>query len=277
MTLRTLYIYSITHIDSGKCYIGSTWNTKVRFRQHKRFLRKGIHHCAYLQRSWDKYGKDAFEFAIVHAQDIEKPQRDPIEIEWIAKLATFNTYKVNASRQTFEHDESSKQKIREANLARFADPQVRQSLSDKAKARWADDEWRESVAGIYDCAAMHTPEVVAKRNETCRTQENRARLSANSKTQWLDPNYAEMMSRLSKERTTTPEAIAGRVARNKAQWADPAYVEKMRNSHNTPEAIAKRKRLGADPERRASITAKRLATQAARRALRLAAPDLFAA
>jgi hypothetical protein len=58
-------IYKITHKDSGKLYIGSAQNISIRWGFHKRALRKKKHHSPLLQRSWDKYGEDAFEFSVI--------------------------------------------------------------------------------------------------------------------------------------------------------------------------------------------------------------------
>jgi len=58
-------IYSITHIDSGKVYIGSTTNLKFRWRDHKKNLRGNRHDNRYLQNAWNKYGEDSFSFKVV--------------------------------------------------------------------------------------------------------------------------------------------------------------------------------------------------------------------
>jgi group I intron endonuclease len=50
--------------DAG--YIGSTTrDVGLRWYRHKKDLKSGIHHSAFLQRAWDKYGEAAFEFSVV--------------------------------------------------------------------------------------------------------------------------------------------------------------------------------------------------------------------
>lgn len=58
-------IYKIRNVVNGKIYIGSAENSKLRFERHRRHLRKGDHHCAHLQSSWNKHGEDCFKFEII--------------------------------------------------------------------------------------------------------------------------------------------------------------------------------------------------------------------
>lgn len=58
-------IYQIINKINEHCYIGSTVNFTKRTYWHKSRLRKNKHHSPYLQRAWNKYGEDAFEFRII--------------------------------------------------------------------------------------------------------------------------------------------------------------------------------------------------------------------
>lgn len=58
-------VYTITHPESGRVYVGSAANFGTRFGAHRTYLRQGKHQNSYLQRLWKKYGEDAFVFAIV--------------------------------------------------------------------------------------------------------------------------------------------------------------------------------------------------------------------
>lgn len=59
------YIYIILNKINGKFYLGSTKNLHKRKLKHFRDLKNQKHHSVYLQRSYDKYGIDNFEFIIV--------------------------------------------------------------------------------------------------------------------------------------------------------------------------------------------------------------------
>lgn len=55
-------IYMILNKLTGKAYIGSTINVKNRLYEHQKELEKRQHVNPYLQRAWNKYGRENFEF-----------------------------------------------------------------------------------------------------------------------------------------------------------------------------------------------------------------------
>lgn len=59
------YIYKITNLINGKCYIGQTQNYKNRFAEHKRLLRQKKHDNPHLQFAWSRYGEQNFSFDII--------------------------------------------------------------------------------------------------------------------------------------------------------------------------------------------------------------------
>lgn len=70
---RVMGIYTITHTATGRNYIGSSINVQQRWLDHIRTLRRGVHKSSHLQRAWDKYGADAFSFAIIErVEDVTK-------------------------------------------------------------------------------------------------------------------------------------------------------------------------------------------------------------
>ena len=58
-------IYKITNTKNNKTYIGSSTNVTNREYKHFWMLKKGIHDSEYLQKSFNKYGRDIFIFEIV--------------------------------------------------------------------------------------------------------------------------------------------------------------------------------------------------------------------
>jgi group I intron endonuclease len=68
-TMKIKGIYKICNKINGKYYIGSSINIKdspnSRWSRHVADLNKNRHHNDHLQRAWNKYGKDNFEFSII--------------------------------------------------------------------------------------------------------------------------------------------------------------------------------------------------------------------
>jgi group I intron endonuclease len=60
-----MVIYQITNIINDKKYIGSAINYDVRIKRHLNDLKVGRHHSSKLQRFYDKYGKEVFNFEII--------------------------------------------------------------------------------------------------------------------------------------------------------------------------------------------------------------------
>ncbi len=58
-------IYFITNKLNGDRYIGSSKRMRGRWFLHRSNLRLGRHHSVHLQRAWDKYGENQFEFKTV--------------------------------------------------------------------------------------------------------------------------------------------------------------------------------------------------------------------
>lgn len=63
--MKGQFIYKIVNTTNGKFYVGSTTNTRERFRTHRNKLRANKHHCAHLQAAWNKYGEDVFVFHVI--------------------------------------------------------------------------------------------------------------------------------------------------------------------------------------------------------------------
>lgn len=64
-------IYKIVNLINGKIYIGSSKNLRVRLWKHRSLLRHNKHYNSHLQNSWNKYGENNFDYAILETCDEE--------------------------------------------------------------------------------------------------------------------------------------------------------------------------------------------------------------
>ena len=68
--MKKFGIYQIKNLCNNKVYIGSTTRSfNIRLYNHIYDLQNKKHYSSYLQRSWDKYGKENFEFSILEICD----------------------------------------------------------------------------------------------------------------------------------------------------------------------------------------------------------------
>ena len=63
--MNTCGIYGIRNMVSSKWYIGQSCNIEERKRSHYSHLKNGTHFNEYLQRAFNKYGFDNFEFRVL--------------------------------------------------------------------------------------------------------------------------------------------------------------------------------------------------------------------
>lgn len=81
-------IYFIKNITNNKIYIGQTIDFHYRIRKHKEKLRKGNHSNEYLQRAWNKYGENSFDFGIF--EECVEDRLDVLENLYIDKFNSMN-------------------------------------------------------------------------------------------------------------------------------------------------------------------------------------------
>lgn len=127
-------IYKIENLINSKVYIGQSLNITQRWKEHKYSLVNNVHINEYLQRSWNKYGEEAFKFEIIEecAED-ELTQREQYWIDYYGGLNSFNNYnlrdadkcgrlsnatiqKRSESRKGFKHSVETKQTMSKSHI-----------------------------------------------------------------------------------------------------------------------------------------------------------------
>lgn len=82
--MATAGIYAIVNQQSGKMYIGSSYDTNRRWGAHRGYLRRAAHPNNRLQSAYAKYGSSAFSFEIVEYVDDRKKliEREQVWIDF---------------------------------------------------------------------------------------------------------------------------------------------------------------------------------------------------
>lgn len=145
-------IYRITNTVNGKSYIGKTaMNFGDRWDSHRSLLNSGKHDNRHLQHAWDKYGADAFEFAVIETVD-DASELNDLEIYYISDYRSrgmsYNIHNggdggVNLGKHL---SKETKRKIGEKNkvnmLGRKASEETRQKMSKSQLTRY--EAWSEA-------------------------------------------------------------------------------------------------------------------------------------
>lgn len=151
-------IYKITNIKTGRMYIGSSVNITNRLSHHFSHLSKGTHHCSYLQNSYNKWGRDSFDFDILEYVDNLDTllEREQFYIDSIGLGNLYNTNPIARSARGVKRSPETRAKIRVARLGK--------KISAESLEKWK--------------LRRHPEEVLAKLKGRKHTKETRAKLSA---------------------------------------------------------------------------------------------------
>jgi group I intron endonuclease len=145
-------IYAITNMCNGKQYIGSAVHLNRRRRQHFSALGKGKHDNSHLQRAFDRYGADTFDFRILEAVPT-KEQLVSREQYWIDVARSedgvlYNQRLVAASNLGLKHPhtEEAKRKISENSARHKPSPEHTEKLRRINTGRKHSDESRHKMS-----------------------------------------------------------------------------------------------------------------------------------
>jgi group I intron endonuclease len=248
---RTCFIYTITHIASGRCYVGSAVNARRRWIEHRSRLNCGRHHCQYLQNSWTKYGAKAFAFAIVETlMEASFHERLTAERKWIAAvglLNLFNSLAVSADRAHFTSSAEARRRFSAAFLHRLAtDSNMRSRYRQRGKEL---------------AALMMSPAGRSRAGELMRRRWadpiERQKLAAGLLNRWSDPTARERHANGMRALRSTASESERQSSALKAAWKNPIKAARLRKRQQA---------RWLDPEARERQAAKMRAHHALRRA-----------
>jgi len=115
-------IYKIVNKINGKMYVGSASNFHDRWIKHTNLLNKNKHHSIKLQRAWNKYGFDNFNFEIIEICELFKDILIEREQHYIDLYDSFNNgyncLPKAGSKIGFKITSETKEKLRQINLGK---------------------------------------------------------------------------------------------------------------------------------------------------------------
>lgn len=165
-------IYEIINSVNGHSYVGSSVNIRSRWRSHRNKLMRGEHNNPVLQRAWDKYGEDKFNFRVLLV--CEKFET----LRYEQALLNMNNHEYNISTDAIApmmgrhsgmlgktHSDETKRKMSETrtgqkrtpefcermkqqNLGRKKSDEAKNNMRNAALGRKASDETKEKLRQI---------------------------------------------------------------------------------------------------------------------------------
>ena len=125
-------IYMIRCKINNKVYIGRSKNIKDRWKQHKRELRNNKHYNKNIQKDWNKYGQDCFEFNII--VECEEYKLNELERKYINEYKScdfgYNMTLGKDENGAEIYTEETKKKMSEAKKGKTRSEETKKKISE---------------------------------------------------------------------------------------------------------------------------------------------------
>jgi group I intron endonuclease len=150
-------VYTIRCTMAPKFYIGSSKHLQKRWSDHKSELRNNRHHCAHLQRAWNKYGEAAFRFCIEeYTQNLVLTEQKWIDTHWPSgnlynSSSVAGKYLGSKAREQrknvkYTHSLETRVKISAAQLGRSLSEETKKKMSTSHKGRIFSAEHKKNLS-----------------------------------------------------------------------------------------------------------------------------------
>lgn len=157
-------IYCIEDLKNHRKYIGQSVNIFERHRKHICELNNGVHHNDYLQKAWNKYGSENFDFRVLEYCDIDMlDERECYYIDLYNTLDRQVGYNIASGGQLNKKQCSDdvRERVRLGVTNSYND-ELRKQRSKKLKEQWADPEIKAKLSKGGMHGRHHTNEVRQK-------------------------------------------------------------------------------------------------------------------
>ena len=138
-------VYVICNTVNDKVYVGRTSTDDNRWRQHRQSLERGTHENSHLQRAWNKYGAQSFEFAWID----DDPNTENFYLSYFRYIgvALYNTrMPPNNSAKGQSLSAESRRRLSEARRGIVFSAEHRQRLREAGQKRVLSPDWSRKGA-----------------------------------------------------------------------------------------------------------------------------------
>lgn len=226
-------IYTIKNNINNKLYVGQSWDINKRIYEHKH-----CEHNKHLQRAYDKYGIDNFEFSVIkeiHESPLTQIFLDVYEDHYITAYKTINNeygYNKRYGGSRGKFSEESKELLRKSltgiKKTYSKDSYEKMCLSRKGRIPWnkgkKEDLSIETRTKLSELARNRNPPMKGKKhNEETIIKMRKAKIGK------VSPMKGRQLSSESKNKMSS--AKKGKVPWNKGLKVTIEIRKKLSDSH----------------------------------------------
>jgi group I intron endonuclease len=154
-------IYAIVNTVTRDMYVGSAVAVNRRWATHRRDLARQSHYNFRLQRAYDKYGKDAFNWEIIQFVD-EKSKLIAQEQFWMNFFApAYNGRPIANSPLGTKHSLETRAKMSAAHKGRVFSAEHKANLAASAQGKIISDEQKTRLSK-HNTGKTHSAATKAK-------------------------------------------------------------------------------------------------------------------
>lgn len=181
-------IYAIVNNVTCDMYVGSAVVVNRRWSAHRRDLAKQCHHNTRLQRAYDKYGADAFDWEIVQFVDnkAELIAREQFWMDFFAPV--YNGRPIANSPLGTKHSAETRAKMSAAAKKKVFSEAHKQNISKAKKGICTISEEQKKRLSVLNTGKVYSAEVRAKVSAAStgryHTDEAKQKISATNKARW---------------------------------------------------------------------------------------------
>jgi group I intron endonuclease len=186
MGQKTVGVYVIRQISTGKCYVGQSVHVERRVIHHRYHLRKGKHHNHYLQSAWNKYGENDFTFSLLRKCEHHEltSLEQSLADEYAAAGLSFNIGDyVTTPNKGLTRSEEVKEKCRQATI----------------------ESWKRGRTPYSEEAMSNFRQSAEARRGVPRSQEVKDKISKSKKGKRKPEGFGEKVSSIHKGRKRSDE------------------------------------------------------------------------
>ena len=258
-------VYIIRCTVNGRVYVGSSIDMKRREWQHRRDLALGKHLSHHLQRAWNKYGTDAFEWSVLENVEINGLTTEEARSLLLGR-EQHHIEAFDSARRGFKTLPKAG-----SPLGVKASPETRAKISAALRGKPKSPEAR-AKCGAFWRGKKQSPEHRAK-NATGnrgrkRSAETRAEIGAAHQGQKRGPMSEEWKSKIgaaSRGHTVSDESRAKNAAALRGRTRSPEHCANIaaakRGKKQSLEVVAKRVNANRGQKRSEEVRAKMSAAQ----------------